>query len=414
MKLLRGLLMAVLFSVCLPAVASAHSTVYQATDTYLTASGTRLDMSIAAPSAFIVDAPDASGQHAAVEKYFQDRLKVAVHGSPCRFVLDSFTGADNFRPEVKGSYHCDAAPARPTDMTITSTVYADLMTSFDHRVTLTIGAQAWRMTFNPTHSRYPAEVQAVPVPVPQAARPAGFYSDLSAWLRTVVARLSGVGDPLPWYYWLVIAVIAAFLGSLHALTPGHGKTLMSAFLLGRGRSTVGDVATLAAGMTTAHTAVIYALGFTFLVVGSTKVIDQALPVIDRISAVIVIGLGLYLVRQGIRRLRHHHHHSHPAPEAVTSRRGLFVAGASGGLVPCIDALSLMLLAATLHAVALGLYIVLWFSLGLAAAIVLIGLTVMRAQRLPWLDRFGGRVSAWAPVVTGSLIAVLGGALLLRS
>jgi nickel/cobalt exporter len=414
MKHALRLVLAVIL-LCLAPAASAHSTVYQATDSYLTANGDKLALRLDAPSAFIIDAPDPDQMRPAAEQYIRDHLRVSVAGRPCSFGLDSFTGADQFKPQITGTYRCASAPALPGDLAVTSTVYTDMMTSFDHHLTFTVGAKAWRLTFTPAKTRYPDQLSAVPVPVPAAARPGGFYSDMAASLRTMVARLGGVGDPLPWWYWAVIALIAAFLGSLHALTPGHGKTLMSAFLLARGRSTTGDVVTLAAGMTTAHTAVIYALGAVFLVVGSTKLIDQALPLIDKLSALLVIALGLYLVRQGLRRLRHHHHHHdhEHAPDPVTSRRGLFLAGASGGLVPCIDALSLMLLAASLHAVALGLYIVLWFSLGLAASIVVIGLAVIRAQRLPWLDRMGPRVANAAPLVTGSVIVALGVFVLLR-
>lgn len=92
-----------------------------------------------------------------------------------------------------------------------------------------------------------------------------------------------------------------------------------------------------------------------------------------------------------------------------------LAGVSGGLVPCIDALSILVLAASVHMILFGLLVVLFFSLGLAASIIVLGLLVIRTKKIMKLEeRIGEKISIFAPLLTGVVIIILGLGLVLAS
>jgi ABC-type nickel/cobalt efflux system permease component RcnA len=248
------------------------------------------------------------------------------------------------------------------------------------------------------------------------------YKQASTWLRESVGRLNGHGDPLPWYFIILVAIVSMILGGLHALTPGHGKSFMAALLVGKNRSRNRDVFILSSAITITHTAVIYILGIIFLVLDTSLTLSNVLPVFELVSAVIVVGLGMYLLYKGTREwyrsyqhkkahdhghLHAHHHHHHDEIKD-DSAWGLFLAGASGGLVPCIDALSLLIIAASVHAVAAGLFVVFCFSLGLALTIVAIGMAVIHTKNMLKLEeRIGEKIAIIAPLVTGCFIILLG-------
>ena len=78
-------------------------------------------------------------------------------------------------------------------------------------------------------------------------------------------------------------------GALHSLTPGHGKTILAALLIGRDSSDnkYHDLLVLILSITIAHTVVIYALGFVFLALNSTRSVNSLLPYFEWFSAILV-------------------------------------------------------------------------------------------------------------------------------
>jgi ABC-type nickel/cobalt efflux system permease component RcnA len=149
-----------------------------------------------------------------------------------------------------------------------------------------------------------------------------------------------------------------------------------------------------------------------------------LPYFERVSAALVFILAAYLIYTGVRRYRHarshahghehSHNHDHQHDNSLAarlSRRGetwsLIVAGAGGGIVPCIDALSLMLLAAGLGHAGFGLVLVLFFSLGLAGTIAAIGLLLLAGKRRLMLSQAAEqKVATYAPLASGAIILIL--------
>ncbi|GII00077.1 hypothetical protein [Planobispora takensis] len=319
-----------------------------------------------------------------------------------------------------------------------------------------------------------------------------------------VAVFEALGAPLrsPWALAVLIGT-CVLLGALHALTPGHGKAMLAAYLVGA-RSTPGQAVVLGAVITATHTSAVILLGGAVLVAGRFVVPAVLVPVLEVTAGIVVLLLGARLLarrrhrghsghghsghehgghehrgpeHRGPGRRRHHpgrgrhryrgsghgrpnHHdrpdrHGHETGDTYDTRdtrggrtsparllrpaarrrhappvtrptgssagppagpaaapaglRGLAAMGVAGGIIPCPEALSVLLLAIGLNRTALGLTMVVAFSAGLAA--VLIGLGLILVSGRTALRRFRrpgtGPLVVWLPVVSAAVVTVLG-------
>ena len=243
--------------------------------------------------------------------------------------------------------------------------------------------------------------------------------------RTMQASTEGAAFP-------VVALAAAFLlGSLHALTPGHNKTLVGSYLAGaQGRLHHAFLI----GIVTAfsHTASALIVGILALSTAGQIASAKYLQWVGVPSGILTVGLGLWLLRQHFRASRTHddshlhdhshphdhshahgHTHDHPSPDAVTLG-GLVVLGLMHGIVPTFDALAIILVALSLQRAALGAGLILAYSLGIGSVLVAVGALVVRAQST-LLDhpRFE-RASRYAPAIAAGMVVVLGLWLVLRT
>jgi ABC-type nickel/cobalt efflux system permease component RcnA len=204
---------------------------------------------------------------------------------------------------------------------------------------------------------------------------------------------------------LVFLLLAAFgWGALHALSPGHGKAMVAAYLVGT-RGTARHAAALGAIVTVTHTVGVFALGLVTLLLSQFVVPEQLYPWLTLVSGLLVVIVGGGVVRSRVRarRERAHHHHHH---DDVTTR-GLLAMGASAGLIPCPSALVVLLGAISQHEVGLGMLLIVAFSLGLAAAMTAVGVAVVYAGRVTARLDFRGRVATALPVVSGIVIIAAG-------
>ena len=201
--------------------------------------------------------------------------------------------------------------------------------------------------------------------------------------------------------WGVLLLLAAGFGAAHALTPGHGKTLVAAYLVGE-RGTVGHAILLGVTTTLTHTAaVLVVAGLLPLLFPNAPPADVQ-RVMELVGGLLVAGLGVFLLN---RRLTgghdhihlgggHHHHHDHGDHDhgATTAAKvgwwRLIVLGVSGGIVPCWDAIAMLGLAISAHRLWLGLPLLLAFSAGLAGVLVAIGVGVVYAHHYAG-KRLGG-------------------------
>lgn len=207
------------------------------------------------------------------------------------------------------------------------------------------------------------------------------------------------------------ALLSAFLlGAAHALTPGHGKTIVAAYLVGsRGR--VMDAVLLGAVVTITHTASVFILGLATLYASRSVSLDRIYPVLALLSGALVAGIGVWLLAVRWRgSTEHHHHHDHDHHHHhhdEPGRGGLLSLGISGGLVPCPEALVVLMISISLRRLGLGLALLVVFSLGLAAVLISIGVAMVMAA--PAVRRLAGenRFTRALPVASAAVVTLLG-------
>ena len=273
------------------------------------------------------------------------------------------------------------------------------------------------------------------------------------------------------YFLLSAFLLSLALGSLHALTPGHGKALVGAYLVGsQGRTR--DAVVLGGIVTLTHTGSVLLLGLVTLLASHYILPSLIVPWLELFSGLLVILFGLNLLAQRARQGGHAHDHAHghehswstsnnqqasshvgsadqiaeiralslgekprlfapwrrgakeeslspdqsssiKRPASEISARSLLTLGVSGGLVPCPDAIAILLVAVALNRVPFGMLLIVAFSIGLAAVLIAIGIAMVRGvsaiqrssllARNDWLTRFG----AYTPVVSAIIVTGLG-------
>jgi nickel/cobalt transporter (NicO) family protein len=216
---------------------------------------------------------------------------------------------------------------------------------------------------------------------------------------------------------LVSLGLAFFWGAAHALSPGHGKAIVTAYLVGQ-RGTPRHAAALGLIVTATHTVGVFALGLVTLALSQFIVPEQLYPWIGLVSGLLVIGVGASVLLSRVRHRRahrhgHDHHHHHHGGEEL-GWRSLTAVGISGGLLPCPSALVVLFAAISLHRVALGLLLIVAFSAGLAISIAGIGLAAILAKRTFGRFDFQGRVLGLLPAISALVIVIAGTAMTVRA
>lgn len=244
---------------------------------------------------------------------------------------------------------------------------------------------------------------------------------------------------------LVLLLLAALgWGALHALSPGHGKAMVAAYLVGT-KGTSRHAVVLGAVVTVTHTIGVFALGLVTLLLARYILPEDLFPWLTLVSGLLIVAIGLAVLRSRVahhraqRAHRHarehtsphghphheHHHrddhdhahgphgHRHDVPETVTWK-GLIGMGASAGLIPCPSALVVLLGAVAQHQVALGLLLILAFSVGLAATLTALGLLVVHARRVTTRLNVPRRLVTALPAASALVIVGLGCVLALQA
>jgi nickel/cobalt transporter (NicO) family protein len=214
---------------------------------------------------------------------------------------------------------------------------------------------------------------------------------------------------------LVLMLLAALgWGALHALSPGHGKAMVAAYLIGA-RGTARDAVLLGAAVTVTHTIGVFALGLVTLALSQYVLPEQLYPWLTLASGLMVVAVGAGVLRSRLRARGHHHHehehehehaHSHAHARELTDR-GLLGMGAAAGLLPCPSALVVLLAAISQHEVALGMLLIVAFSLGLAGTLTALGLAVVHARRFVPPRIAAGRLAALMPALSAVVVVALG-------
>lgn len=236
---------------------------------------------------------------------------------------------------------------------------------------------------------------------------------------------------------VIIALIVSFvLGGLHALTPGHGKAIVAAYLVGtRGR--IIDAIFLGLVVTFTHTFSVITLGVVLLITKNKFAQQDIVLWLSLVSGLLIVGIGGWLLAKNMKQYysgrtnspeddhshshAHNHAHSHGhghshshVPSERTGFWGLLTLGISGGIVPCVDALIGLLFAISIDKLTWGVVILCAFSLGLAAVLVAIGILMVMAK--PIIERFTGD-GIWLkrlPIISATVVIVLGAVLVFKA
>jgi ABC-type nickel/cobalt efflux system permease component RcnA len=271
-------------------------------------------------------------------------------------------------------------------------------------------------------------------PSQAAAVPGGVAAELPSIFRatdlTAIVVLGSIGT-------------AVAIGALHALTPGHGKTLMAAYLVGT-RGTAVHAVGLGLSVAVSHTLGILVLALLVVGAGSALPPDVVYRVTPVIAGVSIVAIGGWMLVAEVRRRRgaaaharahehdhdhdHDHEHEHdqgragvhshggvrhshlPDPGRTLTWRSLFVLGLAGGLIPSTSALIILLGAIAAGRPAFGLVLVMAFGIGMAAVMTGVGLAMIvaraRLDRMPTGSSLG-RLAAAAPLLASIAVLVLG-------
>jgi ABC-type nickel/cobalt efflux system permease component RcnA len=272
-----------------------------------------------------------------------------------------------------------------------------------------------------------------PAPSPTQTPTLELQTNRQASRRDRFTDLIGSGPTSPGIIFFA-ALVAATLGAFHALEPGHGKTVVAAYLVGS-RGTARHAMLLGLIVTASHTAGVYLLG---------AVPERLYPWLGALSGltIAVLGFCLFLKRyarpvehghshdasdhdhahshdhgdghhhhdhdhHGHHHHGHHHHHHVPSGTRV-SLKELLALGVTGGIVPCPAALVVLLSAVALRRIGFGLFLIVAFSVGLAAVLIGIGLLMVYARRLmARVEGTGPLITRWLPLTSSVTITVLG-------
>jgi ABC-type nickel/cobalt efflux system permease component RcnA len=240
--------------------------------------------------------------------------------------------------------------------------------------------------------------------------------------------LANHGAPL-----VLIGLFVAFaVGAWHALLPGHGKTLMAAAMVGSGANAPQAIG-IAAAVALMHTASVLTLGIGVLALERTFRPEALYPWLAVASGTAAVAVGAYLLKARWSALRHHrrapasaqntaqhraehtvddtdgdhgHDHAVAGEGHRLNRRRVTALAFSGGILPAPSALLVMLGAIQAHRVAYGLSLVVAFSIGLAVALLAIGLGALRARDAVE-RRLSQRAAFLVPVVSAAAVLLVG-------
>ena len=220
-------------------------------------------------------------------------------------------------------------------------------------------------------------------------------------------------------FWTLMLMAAGF-GAVHALTPGHGKTLVAAYLVGE-RGTAWHALFLGLITTLTHTGSVLVLAMIL------SVVPVAAFAVSLVSGLLVAGLGFWLLLQRLRggpdhihigTQGHHHHgepdHTHSLPAAPVGWWSLVVLGVSGGIVPCWDAIAMLGFAVAAQRLWLAVPLIVSFSAGLAGVLVVVGMLVVYLKGFAESRWGGGRLFRVLPLISAAVIFVMGLALCYHS
>jgi nickel/cobalt transporter (NicO) family protein len=197
----------------------------------------------------------------------------------------------------------------------------------------------------------------------------------------------------------LLFIISAFvLGALHALEPGHGKSVMAAFVMGTDAE-LKDASLLGLTVVFSHVVVVILLGIASIFLIGALNVDATHEVMSLIGGIILIVVGFWIVRKYY---HPHHHHEHN----IDTKKGVVAIGLSTGLIPCPAALAVLLFSISNNQLYNGLTYVLIFSAGLAISITLLSVLFVKGRGFIQSYMSNNNINK-IPLLSGVIIIAIG-------
>jgi nickel/cobalt transporter (NicO) family protein len=217
----------------------------------------------------------------------------------------------------------------------------------------------------------------------------------------------------------VLLFLSTLFGMAHAFTPGHGKTMVAAYLIGE-RGTAWHAITLGLTATAAHTGsvILIAFGMYFYYGSNAPASTQAWLMLLGGLLIFLVGLWLFLQRLRGRADHfhlfadhdHNHNQKHDSQQAPNRRFGwlrVVLLGLGGGIIPCWDAVMMLLVAMAQGRIGLAIPLLFAFSIGLALVMIGLGLAVLYAHRKGGAKFGESKWFQYLPVLSALLLLVMG-------
>ena len=191
-------------------------------------------------------------------------------------------------------------------------------------------------------------------------------------------------------------ILTAFtLGFMHALEPGHGKSVMAAYIMGTGAG-LKDALLLGLTVVVSHTSIVFALGILSIYLVGTMSSEMTHDIMSVVGGGILIAVGIWILKN----------YFHPHEHKIDTKKGVLAIGLSAGLVPCPAALAVLLFSITSGNLYDGLVYVFIFSLGLALSISLLSALFVRGKQ--FIEKYvQSKDINKLPLISGVIILLIG-------
>lgn len=333
----------------------------------------------------------AMGERGEFRAYFLDRIRIRAGGAACRGAVEHVVPVRD-GAVVEAAYAC-AGPA--DEITVQATILQDIDPAYQ---TLLYA----RTDADPVRGIFTSGVTAIEVDLVRAASVARAEREDQEAGRAdrIIAMLQGIDGSVS----VGVALGLAFvLGLLHGLTPGHGKTIAAAYLIGSG-GTGGQAVALAGIVTATHALATALIAAIPIALGHAQPPGSLSSALELGAGLLILAMGVWLLRRPVR--LHDPDRSHPGARGLLPARRLAGIGFVGGLVPNPEALLVVLVAFSLHQWTAGAALIGAFSAGLGLVVLAIAIAAVRGG--PLVVRLaGGKLAAMAPRLAAGVFLLMG-------
>lgn len=226
---------------------------------------------------------------------------------------------------------------------------------------------------------------------------------------------------------ILLTISSILLGMGHALTPGHGKAFISAFVLQEKGFNLLKTVILGLSITISHVSSVIFLGITYYLISNTNLlnsiitdIDNLLKIIEMVSYLSIIFIGIALFWRRYKDYQNNKLIKQASSQKLTKKvsgqtsiRSVIFSGFTGGMAPCPEALTVLIIAIGIDKFLVGSLLVISFSVGMSFTIIVFAIIIGRSKRIQ--NRlFGNKLTNILPLISSFVIILIGFYLIISS